>query len=118
MFDIELLMNDLKMTQNELSTVLGVSQTAISKVKNGKMDIPEAWIDLLNQKYNIIITKYFKTDVASEPQAEYVVRENNTDNLIRSLLNITESNKILAESVKKAIENNSILIIRLDREMA
>lgn len=33
MFDIELLMNDLKMTQSDLAAVLNVSQTAISKNK-------------------------------------------------------------------------------------
>lgn len=117
MFDLESLMYDLKMTQSELATVLNVSQTAISKVKNGKMDIPEAWLDHLNEKYNIITTKYYKAEIAADPQEVYQVKENNTDSLIKSLLNMSESNKILAESVRKAIENNSILINKLHREM-
>jgi len=33
MFDLETLMNDLKLTQIELAKELGVSQTSISKVK-------------------------------------------------------------------------------------
>ena len=118
MFDIELLMADMKMTQNELATVLGVSQTAISKVKNGKMDIPETWVDFLNEKYDIVITKYFRqSDVLNDPREEYISNNTNS-NLVSSILNLTESNKILAESVYNAIKNNTILIKKLDREMA
>jgi len=118
MFDLETLMNDLKLTQIELAKELGVSQTSISKVKNGQMDIPEKWIDHLNTKYDIIITKYFKESViASEPMEEYVADTQKKD-LIKSLLNLSESNKTLAESVNEAIKLNAMLIEKLNLELA
>lgn len=121
MFDIELLMADMKMTQNELATVLGVSQTAISKVKNGKMDIPESWVDLLNEKYNVIITKYFKeSNVINDPKEVYetnninVSSEDKKEILMKSILNLSESNKILADSVHKAIILNEKMMEKID----
>lgn len=117
MFDIKLLMSDLKLTQSELATILGVSQTAISKVKNGYMDIPEAWVDLLNEKYNIVITKYYKgISEITEPSEIYQV-DDQKQNLIKSLLNLTESNKVLADSVNEAIKLNAILIAKISVEM-
>jgi transcriptional regulator with XRE-family HTH domain len=111
MFNLELLMQDLKMTQSELATVLGVSQTAISKVKNGHMDIPEAWVDYLNEKYDVIITKYFySVSELKEPPAQYESIMTDTLYLLKSVFNLTESNKILAESVYKAIDANVKLI--------
>ena len=118
MFDLETLMNDLKLTQNDLAKELGVTQGAISKVKNGHMDIPEAWVDHLNAKYDLVITKYFvDSSMLKDPLETYEVQNKDKD-LIKSLLNLTESNKSLAESVNEAIKLNAMLIKKMRMEMA
>lgn len=118
MFDLKALMNDLKLTQNDIAKELGVTQGAISKVVNGHMDIPEAWVDHLNDKYDIIITNYFvDSNVVNEPMETYEVFNKDKD-LLKSLLNLTESNKVLADSVNEAIKLNAILIHKMNLTMA
>ena len=107
MFNLESLMYDLNITQNELATVLGVSQTAISKVKNYKMDIPEAWKKLIMQKYNIDITNYYikNTPVASEPEELYIAKKQDDNEYLHIIKSLASSNEKLAKSVEKMADS-------------
>jgi len=122
MFDLELFMSELKLTQNELAIVLSVSQTAISKVKNGKMDIPEGWLPILKLHYDVDYEKYYvihKDDnIINEPQSLYNSNPDSREYLLQSIFNLTESNKILAFSVSEAIRLNGVLIDKLHLELA
>jgi len=118
MFDLERFMKDNSLTQNDLARELGVSQTAISKVKNGNMDIPEAWLKYFNSKYDVIITNYFKNNSSEktidETYSTNITEDNKKEILMKSLLNLTESNKILADSVHKAIALNERLLEKIE----
>ncbi len=120
MIDIAGFINATKATQLELSEKLGISQSAISMVKNGNMDIPKSWIDIIFKEYKINISDFTEDlDTLKDPEVKYSAKkqDDNKDNLIKSILNLTESNKILAESVSEAIRLNGILIQEIKKEL-
>jgi transcriptional regulator with XRE-family HTH domain len=120
MIDIVGFINATHATQLELSDKLGVSQSAISMVKTGKMDIPKSWIDIISSEYKVDVSDFtYDEDTLKEPEVKYNPKktEENKDHLIKSILNLTESNKILAESVSEAIRLNSQLINRIKQEL-
>lgn len=107
MFDLKSLAKDLKLSQNELSNMLGVSQTAVSLVYNGKMDLPVAWEEVLKEKINVDISKYYinKSDPSDVTQI-YKSKDPAVNSIIE---NLSEANKIIAESNRLLSESNKVL---------
>ena len=107
MIDLKAITKDLKLSQLEISQLLGVSQTAISMVSNGKMDFPSAWEQILIDKLGIDISKYYlKSDMVSEYQEKYVSKK---EILQQAIINLSESNKLLSESNKILAESNKMM---------
>lgn len=51
MFDIKRFRKDLKLKQEDLAQILGVPQSFISQVENGKDQMPYKWIDVLKETH-------------------------------------------------------------------
>lgn len=68
MIDIKLIVNELNITQAELAFQLGVSPTAVSAVRNGRIDFPKDWSRILKEKFNINVDdpKYIKIDTDNQ----------------------------------------------------
>ena len=58
MYDLQRLLKDIKVTQKDFSEMVGVSETAISRVKNGSMVMPNDWLYIIEEKYNLDLRKY------------------------------------------------------------
>lgn len=101
MIDIERFMSSMKITQSDLATKLGVSQTAISLVKNGRMDFPQSWISIIEQEYKVDISNFISPDIVSEPPEPYEPANN------RAIDTVAEANKILATANKQLAEVNA-----------
>lgn len=43
MFDLEGLLKFAKLKQNQFGEIIGVSDSAVTKVKQGKMNLPDDW---------------------------------------------------------------------------
>jgi transcriptional regulator with XRE-family HTH domain len=113
MIDFERFMKLIKITQIELADKLGVSQTAISMVKNGKMEMPKNWIDIIKTEYNQDITNFISkasSSIASEPQEKYETPSIRIiETITNSNQNLSASNRILVDTNKQLTETNSRL---------
>jgi transcriptional regulator with XRE-family HTH domain len=108
--DVERYIDSIKANQNELADKLGVSQAAISKVRNGKMDIPRSWIPIIKQNYNVDITDFITNDnIASDPKPEYIKGEGMGDKLIDSIFEMIKNNEKLIDNNSKLVEINAEL---------
>ena len=113
MIDFERFMKLIKITQIELADKLGVSQTAISMVKNGKMEMPKNWIDIIKTEYNQDITNFISntaSSIASEPQEKYETPINRIlETISNSNQNLSASNRILVDTNRHLTDSNSRL---------
>lgn len=53
MFDLQNFLKANKITQKQFSKEIGKSQTAISMVVNGEMDLPKEWLELILETYKV-----------------------------------------------------------------
>jgi len=113
MIDFERFMKSIKITQIELADKLGVSQTAISMVKNGKMEMPRNWIDIIKHEYNQDITNFISDtaiSIASEPQERYDTPMTRIiDTITDSNNNLSASNRILVDTNRQLSDINTRL---------
>lgn len=59
LLDLKKLAFDLRLTQQDLTEVVGVAQSQISAMMNGKREIKEEHIKRLKERYGDVISKYF-----------------------------------------------------------
>jgi transcriptional regulator with XRE-family HTH domain len=115
MIDIVKFINATKATQVDLADKLGVSQTAISMVKNGKLEIPKLWIDIIEKEYKININDFIinsdniSNNITSEPKEEYSTSVSTVDKMVEAIFEIIQSNQKLIDNNTKLIETNSDL---------
>lgn len=53
MFDLEGLLKFAKLKQNQFGEIIGVSDSAVTKVKQGKMNLPDDWRIKIKEKLGI-----------------------------------------------------------------
>lgn len=68
MVDIEAIIRKSKKTQIQLADAIGVSQSAISKVKKGQMQMPEEWKPLIKEYTGLDPDDFL---VTNEPHQHY-----------------------------------------------
>lgn len=73
MFDVQSLLRYTKLSQRELGRILGVSESAITKAKQGKMNWPDEWTAILSKKLNLDLSRFELDDLnmANEPYTTY-----------------------------------------------
>ena len=115
MIDIIGFINATKAKQVDLADKLGVSQTAISMVKNGKLEIPKSWIDIIEQEYHINISDFtinsdnISNNTVSEPKEEYIKDRSNDEKLIESIFEMIRNNEKLIDNNSKLVEINATM---------
>ena len=71
MFDLERLLKTAGLKQNQFGELMGVSDSAISKLKQGKMNLPDEWRPLIKQKLGLDPEDFESTPIFSEPANVY-----------------------------------------------
>jgi transcriptional regulator with XRE-family HTH domain len=101
MFDLQRFIKINGLTQNEIADLLGVKQPVISQAINGKMAVPNSWIErLMSMGYNVndfIIIAEEPAPVYNQERPDHfyikmvasLIEANN--NLSKSILNITNT---------------------------
>jgi SOS-response transcriptional repressor LexA len=70
MFDFDKLTKDLGLTQKVLADSFGVSPQAVTKAKKGEMEIPKAWINILEGEYKVNTREYYIKKEPIKPISE------------------------------------------------
>lgn len=107
--DIERYIDSINANQNELADKLGVSQAAISKVRNGKMEIPKGWIPIIKHNYNVDITDFITTQVIAEPLTNYESKKESSTDVLSTLFQMIKNNEKLIDNNTKLVDINAEL---------
>ena len=82
MIDFERLLIDLKLNQVELSTYIGKSTSAVSKVKKGEMAFPDEWKKIILDKFGVNVNDYELDNLTisermtvNEPTSKYEAKQ-------------------------------------------
>jgi predicted transcriptional regulator len=66
MFDLKRFRKDKKLGQKDIVPILNVGQAFISQVEKGKDPMPDGWINILKEKYQVEnIEQYITEDIVS-----------------------------------------------------
>lgn len=109
MIDLQRIIKHLKITQGDFSSKLGVSQSAVSQVCSGKIKMPDAWNEKIQEVFNLDISNFHLSNelILSDTVLNY--ENENKSKLGEALVNLSQSNKIMSESNKSLSESNKIL---------
>ena len=101
MIDIKTLRKEKKITQIELSEILGIDQAFISQIENGAKNLPEDRAKILKKKFGDLSayitkpTKRKKTEILPSPDLQSMA------GLQKSIENLTIAINNLAEKITK-----------------
>jgi predicted XRE-type DNA-binding protein len=75
MFDLKAFLKDKKIRQNDFADIIGKSQSSISYVVGGKMDLPEDWTKLIKDKFPDVDLSLYEIEedisIAMEPESPF-----------------------------------------------
>ena len=107
--------SDLKLDQVEISRITGKSESLISRYLNTNLSVPEPFLNLMAEKFNLSLSDY--TKYSEIPQAN---NEMNEDPVTKQLT-MTEieylkrENELLRKNELLASENRKLLMEKAER---
>lgn len=118
MIDLHRFRKEKNYDQKYIAAVTGLDQAVISKYEN-KKQVTSHVTDKLLQHFPELESYMIQDDLMrnglEDINTTEISDENKKSILMKSLLNLTESNKILAESVHKAIALNEKLLEKIEK---
>jgi transcriptional regulator with XRE-family HTH domain len=112
MVDLQRYRRYKKLHQSDISEITGIEQPIISKYENKKY-VSEFITEILLDKIPELKDYIIDDGIVKEDNPEYGRLDDHKLNLIITIKNLSESNKILAESISQAIELQKTLITKL-----
>lgn len=117
LLDIKKFAFDMQLKQQDLSEVIGVAQSQISAMMNGKREIKEEHIERLKVKYGDIISRYIIQNQTGETQKDNPITNSTKiqemDPLTQDYINTLKEQ--LAK-VTAVVENQTAIIERLTQK--
>lgn len=117
LLDIKKFAFDMQLKQQDLSEVIGVAQSQISAMMNGKREIKEEHIERLKVKYGDIISRYIIQNQTGETQKDNPITNSTKIQEMDPLtLDYINTLKEQLAKVTAVVENQTAIIERLTQK--
>lgn len=117
LLDIKKFAFDMQLKQQDLSEVIGVAQSQISAMMNGKREIKEEHIERLKVKYGDIISRYIIQNQTGEtPKDNPITNPTNTQEMDPLTMDYINTLKEQLAKVTAVVENQTAIIERLTQK--
>jgi DNA-binding Xre family transcriptional regulator len=117
LLDIKKFAFDMKLKQQDLSEVIGVAQSQISAMMNGKREIKEEHIKRLKVKYGDIISRYIIQNQTGEtPKDNPITNSTKIQEMDPLTMDYINTLKEQLAKVTAVVENQTAIIERLTQK--
>ena len=113
MIDLQRFRKIKKIHQSDISEMTGLNQAVVSRYESKKHVTPFITAVLLEKIPELESYMIEDDSHVNEESPVYSVQDYDRNNLLETLKNLSESNKVLAESIAQAIEIQQSLINKL-----